>query len=364
MKRLQIYLFDLLRRYYLALIVCLLTAFIGIAAIWMTLERNKLISQIKEQMVDLENSLLAAGYDVAYDYLSFSHLSPWQALRIKNLQVYSLDKENYWEWGCNEFAVSANVFNAEKIQFHLSSKQYIQNGQNRRDIDMPQVLAEVTVSPEGQFEYFTFEAAHLTIEKLLDIEKLKFGAQRMAPKQINSSSPFMETHLDIRNLEIADYTGWPMNKQIDHIYLNANIIGTIEKQPILTESIYTWIENGGLIDIRKFIINWKPLVMVAKGNLYFNEELHPDLNLNTSSLALVNTLDKMNENGWLEDKGVFVAKILLNNKSFKKNQSDQFYTVTTPLKINDKEILLENIPIKKWGIQTVSPLNSLRQTNK
>ncbi len=51
------------------------------------------------------------------------------------------------------------------------------------------------------------------------------------------------------------------------------------------------------------IINWKPLVMVAKGELYFDEHLSPDLSLNTSSLALTEILDKFNQYSWLEDKG-------------------------------------------------------------
>lgn len=349
MERLRVYLSDLLHRYCLTLAVFAVTAFIGIAAIWMTLERNQFIAQIKEEIIYMENSLIAAGYDIAYDDLSFSHISPWQVLRIKNLKIYSLDKDNYWQWECREFAVSANFFDINKIQLHFSAAQSLQIGRREWEMTVAQTIAEATITPEGKFKDFNLQIADLTIEKLLTVEKIKFAAQRMTPKQINENSPFLETYLDIRHLQISDYTAWPMSKHIDHLYLNANIIGTIEPQSLFSESIYTWIENGGLIEIRKFIINWKPLVMVAKGDLYFNENLVPNLNLNTSSLALVNTLDQMNANGWLEDKGVFVAKILLNNKSFKKNQGDNYYTVTTPIKLNDKQILIENIPVKKWS---------------
>lgn len=56
----------------------------------------------------------------------------------------------------------------------------------------------------------------------------------------------------------------------------------------------------------------------------------------------------MLQDNFLERKGVFVAKILLNNKSFKLNPDDKYYTVTTPININSNQILIENIPLKTF----------------
>ena len=102
-----------------------------------------------------------------------------------------------------------------------------------------------------------------------------------------------------------------------------------------------------MIDIKKLIVEWAPLTMVAHGDLYFNEKLAPVLHLNTSSKGLEETIDMLQDN-FLESKGVFVAKILLNNKSFKLNKDDKYYTVTTPININSNQILIENIPIKNF----------------
>ncbi len=337
-----------LRHYSLLLGVAAVTAFIGIIGIMMSLERNQAIALIKEQILKIEESLMAAGYDIAYDHLSFSHISPWQIMRIQNLRLYSLDAGNYKEWQCDEFSVSSNFFSSDKIRFHFSSRQALQLGKHSWKMDAPQVSAEMTTDENGNFKDFIYEAENLTIQKLLGIENIKFAARRNLQKEITGTNPFIETFLNAKNILIADYTGWPMNKEIGHIYVNANIMGAIESQPILNDALYSWIENNGYIDIAKMIINWKPLVMVAKGELYFDEHLSPDLSLNTSSLALTEILDKFNQYSWLEDKGVFVAKILLNNKSFKKNQTDSYYTVTTPVRINNKQILIENIPVKKF----------------
>jgi len=328
--------------------VAAVTAVLGIAGIKMNLERRSLIDNIKEQILALENSLSAAGYDVAYDHLSFSYFSPWQIMRIKNLKLYSLDSSNYHEWQCDEFSLSSPAFSGDKLRFHFSSRQSFQAGNKSWDMNLPKISAELNVNHDGQFQDFRIEAENINIQKLLTLDKFKFAVRQTTTKPITADGASMEILFDAKNIRIADYTGWPLNKEIDHIYANASIIGSAESHPILGESLYTWIENDGHIELTRLIINWKPLVLVAKGELYFDEHLSLDLSLNTSSLALTETLDRLNQQGWLEDKGVFVAKILLNNKSFKKNQTDAYYTVTTPVKINNKQILIENIPVKKF----------------
>ncbi len=333
---------------FLAFALCL-------TSVWLVLERNLAISVIKEEIIKFENSLLAMGYDIAYDNLSFSHLSPWQMLRIENLRIYSLDANHYAQWECAEFAVSSDIFNTRKIRFHLSQKQNLQIGTKKWEVSVPNSLVELNISKQNQIQEATLQAADVVIENLADIGSVKFALQRGNGHQINEKSPFMETLFELKDIHIDDYTAWPMNKHIDHVYLNANVIGEIEEQNIFSEALYNWIEKEGFIDIQKLIINWKPLVMVAKGDLFFNENLVPDVTLNTSSMALTDTLEKMNQNGWLEDKGVFVVKILLNNKSFKKNSTDKYFTVTTPIKLNNKQILIENIPVWESSKDTTKP---------
>ena len=340
MKHWQTLFLNLLRKYAFALGVCLLTATLGITVIKMSLERQSAINTIKEQIIQLENSLLAAGVDIAYDHLSFSNISPWQVVRIKNLQIYSLDSNHFWAWKCDEFDISSDVFDAKKLHLHFSQKQHFQLGEKLWEAELPQVLAEAELSENHQLKSMTLQAENILAPNLFTIENLAFNAQRL-----NSSEAFAETFLEVKNLLIADNVSWPLNKKIDYIYLNSNVIGPFESQSIFTESLYNWIEKDGFIKIAKLIVNWKPLVLVGKGDLFFDENLSPTLSINTSSLALTEILDTLNQNGILQDKGVFVAKILLNNKAFKKNLSDAYYTVTTPIKFDKGQVLIENIPV-------------------
>ena len=94
------------------------------------------------------------------------------------------------------------------------------------------------------------------------------------------------------------------------------------------------------------ILNWKPLIMFAQGDVRFNQKTEPTLNLNTASLAMIETIDLLNQNGFISNKGAFVVKILLNNKAVQQNPGDAYKTVVTPLKISKDAVFLENIKLK------------------
>ena len=57
-------------------------------------------------------------------------------------------------------------------------------------------------------------------------------------------------------------------------------------------------------------------------------------------------LDKLNENAFVSNKGVFVAKLLLSKKAVQQKAGDTYKTIIAPLKITKDAVLLENIKIK------------------
>ena len=137
-----------------------------------------------------------------------------------------------------------------------------------------------------------------------------------------------------------------MNKQIDHFYLYTSMQGYWDEDILISEAFFDWIDRGGYLDVHKGILNWKPLIMVANGNIHFNEKAEPTISLNTASLALPETIDKLNENGFISNKGTFVVKLLLENKAIQQNPTDKYKTVVSPLKISPEEITLENIKLR------------------
>lgn len=311
---------------------------IVLGGIFIKLNRNYAVEVLKAQFSVLENSLLSAGYDFAYDNVEFYTLSPWQIMRIKNFRIYSLDAGHFNEWSVAELNINAGILRPNKVVVYLGENQSVTWRQRVWPLTVPDFKIFVDIKRD-QLRRIAFKLQNISVENLLTIEQFDFTAR-------SAGFPFMALRADIRGMLFDDILGWPLNKTIDHFYVNAFINGEIDRSAVMGEAVYDWIDRGGSIAVQKMILNWKPLIMVGNGDLTFDENLNASLHLNTASLALSETLDKLNENGYLLNKGVFVAKLLLDKKAVMQDAKDKYKTVVTPVKIDKDGVRVENIRIR------------------
>jgi len=325
-------------KYWLMLLSGIVSAVICFTCMSAFFCRSYAIGMLKNQFEDLEKVLNSMGYDYAYDDLRFYSFSPWQIMRAKNLRIYALDENDFLQWNVEEFNVDVGLWNYEKIDIFLGSKQAFQYNQKvwNISVDDSEIMVELN---NGGFENLTLKAHGIFIKNLMKIENLDFNLK-------HQKSPYLTADVDVKGVVIDDMTGWPLNKLVDHIYVNAVLNGDWDAGIDVSDALYEWIAMGGSIGVNKLILNWKPLIVVANGDIIFNEKLEPTISLNTASLALSETLDRLNEQGFISNKGTFVAKILLNNKAVQQKDSDKYKMVVSPLKITNDKIWLENIRIR------------------
>ena len=326
------------RRYKLAIITGVTSFVICLAFVVSFLSRSYAIGILKNQFEELEKNLQSMGYDYAYDELRFYTFSPWQIMRAKNFRIYSLDETDFWQWNIDEFDINVGIWNFEKVRFYLGHKQSIQIGTEEREIYLSESDIQLRLK-YGKIKELLVFLDGLNIKNLVSVDNVQAQIK-------HQNTPFLYGKFDIKGIHIDDMTGWPMNKQIDHFYLYSSLQGFWDEDVLLSEAFYDWIERGGYLDVHKMILNWKPLIMVGNGDIRFNEKAEPTLSLNTASLALQETVDKLNENGFISNKGTFVVKLLLENKAVLQNPSDKYKTVVSPLKIGPEGISLENIHLR------------------
>ncbi len=335
-KKLKFYLFPLA--------TCLGVAACGLLIIWGVLARSYGVSLLKKDFIKLINSLNAAGYDIAYDDIEFTPVSPFKIMKIENFKLYKGSQEDRWEWVIPEVLLNAGLVNYQNLTLKLSAEQTFKYNNEVRNITAEAPVIELRFNDYG-FQLLSGDIRNIKIENLAEIESLRIGSQRMAPLQINKESPFLENYIGISNITLLTGNTWNLSPNIEELYLNANVMGTMEEMPNYKDSIIKWRNDGGFIEIKKLIVNWQPLVMVSRGSLRFDENFSPRLRLITTSKALIDTLDDLEAAKILDRKGVFVTKILLGNKAIKNSESEMYYTVVSPLTATPQEITIEGIPV-------------------
>ena len=55
---------------------------------------------------------------------------------------------------------------------------------------------------------------------------------------------------------------------------------------LIKNDLENWKTLGGGIDVRRLVVNWGPLLLVARGDVFFDKQQVPYLHLRSSSKAL------------------------------------------------------------------------------
>lgn len=308
-------------------------------------QRSFGLNLINKEILKIQESLLNAGWDMAYDKAETSSFPLFAPVKFSNFRIYALDGSK--EWKTEEFEIDMDLFDCGHIELKTAREQSFTFGGKIYPADIPVLNIDLTFDRELGLKSVDVGGTGWNIQDLVTVDSFRLASQRMAPLNISELTPFFENHIEIKGAKISEQIDFPLRKKINRIYTNANIVGMMSAKQTYNETLAAWMRLGGVIDIKKLIVEWAPLTLVAHGDLYFNDKSEPVLHLNTSSKGLEETMDMLQDN-FLERKGVFVAKILLNNKSFKLNPDDKYYTVTTPININSNQILIENIPLKTF----------------
>ncbi len=293
--------------------------------------RLNCVNELKKEFLRFEKSLLKAGYELGYEDLDCSFFGLFS---VKNFEIISPD----FSWKVPE--ITAGSFWG-RLKFNLSDEQFLNYHQEAYNlafsdfsISFGQDDAEIyfkSLNFGGLFESGPFELS-LNEEKKDDNKDLPIS---------------FKGEVEISDIKILPEFETNLPRQIEKISLNYNVIGRLEYNEIYRASLMKWLNLGGFIEVEKLILNWQPLSMVARGELFFNENMKPSLHLQTSSKGLLSFVDKACESGTFESKGCFVVKILLNNKSFKLNEDDEHLTLTTPINLNNNTFSIENIALIK-----------------
>ena len=309
--------------------------------------RYNSLAHLRNEIARLQDSLENSGWDIAYDEIRFNIWWPLPLMEVDNFTLYSR-YEPRREYNVEKLSVNTGIFNFHKLQIQLSPQQELFWNDKEIGLDFPKLDLSLTFSEDKGITEILASGDAMNFNDYAEIGEFRFGAQQMAPQRLTNSSPFMEIHLLLKNIQFDNKIKTPLTSKIDKIYLNAVQVGAMQSQETYQESIFDWLAEDGRFDISELILEWQPLVMVGRGDLYFSEKLEPRLHLNTSSKALISVMELLEEEHIFERKGVFVSRILLKNKAFKMNEQDEFQTVVTPIDYKDNKLLIENIPVASF----------------
>lgn len=312
------------------------------------LQRRMIISQVQAQFDYVVSAFNDAGLDIAYDDLSVSRIYPFKLLKATNFKIYSIHQGNDFEWKLPELSISSGLLDRSTLTLNFPQFQELRYDGQDYKINLQANNITIEISKDG-LNNLEVELRNILVSDLAEIGEISFASRVVAPQQISDTGPFLQNYLEVKDVKLNGLLNYPLSQNIYRLYVNATVMGKINKTDTLQSSLHEWLARGGKIDIRSLTLNWPPLLLVGKGELYFNAKMKPIMRINTTSKALLVLINELDKKSWLDSKGAFVAKILLSNKAFKASPEDEQLTVSTPIAIQEDGLLIEKISVKKFG---------------
>lgn len=328
------------KKYMLAITTGIGVFVLGLLIMWALLARSYGIVRFKEEFSKMIAALNQAGYDIAYDNIHFTPVSPFKIMEIQNLRIYSPGDGAYKEWLIPSLSVNANLLDYRKLTFDLAEQQSFTVGGRQYQAHCENSDVVLNFDDEGLYSLLFF-VKQFTIQDFAEIKSIRIAMQRNE----TDGNFVMENFWDVRNVRLLTENTWNMSEEISELYINFDLKNRFVGGGSYLAAFDAWQKNGGQIDVNKLIVDWKPLVMVARGAVEFDKGRMPRLRLISTSKELVPTLDNLEKAQIIDSKSSFVAKIILAKKSQPVVEGEDYYTIITPLEITPSQVMIEGISL-------------------
>lgn len=323
----------------------ILAFMLGLFFINLTMSRTYALKQLKAAIVNLEEYLNEFNLGMAYDDYSTSSVYTQPLIRFTNFELYSPGK---WSLKLPELRIRNSVWNAGRFYIILGDEQTLSLGKDENIIITSENAdLQVAANTSGNLELLLAAIKNINVKNYFKIQELNLAGRRVGTHNNGGlAMSVFENHFEAKNITLNGLLDYPLTSGISRIYAKTNFVGSLNPEGSFTAAMENWLHQGGYIGIPNLVVNWNPLLLVGRGEINFNEKLEPSLHLMTSSKGLTKLMDDLQDRDFLERKGVFVAKILLANKSFKLSEEDRYSSVITPLDFSNGKISVENITVR------------------
>lgn len=304
--------------------------------IWCILARFYGMNMLKKEFGRTIEFLNQAGYDIAYDDIDFSAISPFKIMEIKNFQIYKIEKNKRWAWKVPSLSVNANLLKYKSLNLYISEQQSLILGSDEIKIKVPEFSCRINFDGDGLYNLL-LNSANIQFDNHTNIKNLKWAVQK-------NDTGIYEAKFDTRHIRLFENRFDAMGAEIEEIYADVSLVENFEDKGRFYDSILDWRDKGGKIIVNRFILNWQPLVLVGKGDVSFDDNLEVKLSLNTTSKGFEQTLENLGNAGIFDSKSTFVAKVLVDTKNKQNNIDDaQADTFSVPMSWDKKQFFIENI---------------------
>lgn len=318
-----------------ALVVVSAVAIYG-GAWWLVAGQVKTLS---EQWIDDQRQ---RGWTISYAPLRVGGFPQWPQLEFEDLQVAAPLSDGGWVWTAEAATVVPAALDLSQISVLTPGRQTFRPpGQVGTPWTLTAFSGRTDLSLDAQSRLQSGEVTLGDME-ILDPAGLPiFGAARvqmalgLVNELITPDAPYAKFSSSADAVRIAADTK-PFTRSIPAFRLDLDLLGAISPGR-LTDALNDWRTNGGTLEVRRFLLDWPPLLISADGTLALDRNLQPIAAFSTRISGFRETVDALVDDGQVSAGDAQSVMLVLNLLAQTPSDSGA-PEITVPVSVQDRRL--------------------------
>lgn len=222
--------------------------------------------------------------------------------------------------------------------------------------------ADLTLDKAGQVIGFALTTAGVKVgtgsgKDVITLESaaVSLGPREGSGKLLDLREPSYILSVSLRGLDVPPSLEPPLGPRGESLEAHARVLGPVTLNPTqpLLESVKTWRDDGGTIELDRFHLHWAPLEMSAAGSFALDQSLQPVASMNARFQGFFAAVTRLEEIGVVRAREASVARVVLGVMA-SRDPAGGAPLLAVPMSIQDRQIrvgpvtVLTFAPIQ-WG---------------
>ncbi len=247
----------------------------GYTAIWWIFAND-----LKAEVISWIERRQAEGFEVAYEKVSIEGYPLEIVLVMTAPQLARAEKDGSWIWNSEEAVLSARPWRLQQpiILARGHQKLRIWENDTHRSIEIStrrasaqihfgtfQQLEEIGIDIQG------FKVQTVSGKDIVDVGRVRIDARR----DFRAEMP-PPLHIIVRTESIVIPNAVAgLGNRIDEMQFYSVVDDSTISLGPLTTTLTSWRDQGGIVEVKKFAVQWSELNVVADGTLALDEKMRP-----------------------------------------------------------------------------------------
>lgn len=189
----------------------------------------------------------------------------------------------------------------------------------------------------------------------LTLDRLVVTAQRLdAPPPVDIKTATYGVEASGAGLTLPPTVRAPLGRTWREMQLSARVLGPMPRDASLYDSLLTWRDDGGVLEVDRLYLDWPPLEISIAGTLALDDAMQPVGALSSHVRGFFEAVGHLEDRGLVRARDATMARVVLGSLAQSAPQGEGGPVLTLPMTIQNRQlsmgpVALFELPRVTWS---------------